>query len=82
MFGGGVVAFASKTNVYDMLRLMPLAVLCAIASTPVPKRYFDRLWEKCNAFQTAVPFLMGGTFLLCVAYMVDSTFSPFLYYIF
>ena len=48
MFGGGVVAFASKTNVYDMLRLMPLAVLCAIASTPVPKRYFDRLWEKCN----------------------------------
>ncbi len=82
LFGGGTVAFASATNIYDLLRLMPLAAICAVASTPVPKRLFYKLEQSVRAFQYASPFLMGGVMLLCVAYMVDSTFSPFLYYIF
>lgn len=82
LFGGGTVAFATATDVYDLLRLMPLAVICAVASTPVPKRLFYKLEESFSVFRGAVPFLMGGVMLLCIAYMVDSTFSPFLYYIF
>ncbi len=83
LFGIGTVGFASSSNVYDLLRLMPLAAICAVASTPVPKRYFLKLEEKVTAFRSAVsPILMGVVLLICVAYMVDSTFSPFLYYIF
>jgi alginate O-acetyltransferase complex protein AlgI len=82
MFGIGVTAGATATNLYDLIRYLPLLVICALASTPIPRRLFKKAEEKITAFAYAVPVLMGCVLLVCVAYMVDSTFSPFLYYIF
>ncbi|NLN55596.1 MAG: MBOAT family protein [Clostridiales bacterium] len=79
MFGIGVDAFATKTNLYDLLRFLPILVIGAVASTPYPKRLFDKAREKVAAFAYAVPVIMGCVLLICVAYMVNSTYSPFLY---
>lgn len=80
MFGIGVDAGATATNVYDLVRFLPAFVICAVASTPLPKKLFDKAREKFTPFAYAVPVLMGCLLLVCVAYMVNSTYSPFLYF--
>ncbi|MBQ6183587.1 MAG: MBOAT family protein [Clostridia bacterium] len=82
MFGIGVERFASSTDLYDLLRYLPILAICGVASTPVPKRLFEKLHEKYAAFRWAVPALMLAVLCVAVAYIVSSTFSPFLYFIF
>lgn len=82
LFGVGVESFATPVNLYDLLRCMPLFCICLLASTPLPKRIFNNMLEKRKYLWYAVPVLMGLLLILCIAYLVDSTFSPFLYHIF
>lgn len=82
MFGIGVTSFASSTNVYDLLRYLPTLAICVIASTPYPKRLFEKVQEKVSGFTYVVPVLMAIVLVIAVAYIVSSTFSPFLYHIF
>ncbi len=81
MFGSGA-ALTTPTVTYHVVRNLALFALCAVGSTPYPKKLYYYLVNRFNAFQYATPALTCSSFLLCVAYMVDSTFSPFLYYIF
>ena len=82
MFGIGVSSFATETVVYDFLRYLPLLLICAVAATPLPRKLFEYLRGRFSAVRFASPVLMAASFFVAVAYMVDSTFSPFLYYIF
>ena len=82
LFGIGATSFATSTDLYDLLRYLPVFAVCAVASTPVPKKLFERLREKYAAVRCFVPVLMLAVFCVAVAYIVSSTFSPFLYYIF
>ena len=82
MFGIGVSSFATETVIYDFLRYLPLLLICAVAATPLPRRLFEYLRGRFSAVRFASPVLMAASFFVAVAYMVDSTFSPFLYYIF
>ena len=81
MFGAGTVAFATPVVLYEALRYLPLLVICIIGATPLPKRLFEKIQDK-PAVSYAVPFVCALILVLCTAYLVDSTFSPFLYYIF
>lgn len=70
---------ASGEVIYDTVRsLFFLAVLC-IASTPLPKMLYDKVREKPVA-QVAVGVLCPCMLLLCTAYLVDSSYNPFLYF--
>ena len=82
MFGGGGAVFTTATVNYDILRNLLLLAICAIGSTPYPKKLYYYLANRFKAFEYASPVFTCGSFLMCTAYMVDSTFSPFLYYIF
>lgn len=75
-------SFATPTLVYDFLRLLPFIAVCILACTPYPKKFFHRLCEKIPFMHILRPIGTGLLLLLSVAYMVDSSFSPFLYYIF
>ena len=80
MFGVGVSSFATPTVVYDLLRYLPLLAVCVLAATPLPKRIFDALKNRFVTMRYAQVLLLAGAFLVITAYLVDSTFSPFLYY--
>ena len=80
MFGVGVSSFATPTVVYDLLRSLPLLAICVLAATPLPKRIFDALKNRFVTMRYAQVLLLAGAFLVITAYLVDSTFSPFLYY--
>ncbi|MCI8589307.1 MAG: MBOAT family protein [Clostridiales bacterium] len=69
----------SGTVVYDLVRsLVFLAILC-IASTPLPKRIWDRLEQKLGMHLPGT-LLCPPALLLCTAYLVDSSYNPFLYF--
>ena len=80
MFGVGVSSFATPTVVYDLLRYLPLLLICVLAATPLPTRLFDALKNRFVTMRYAQVLLIAGAFLVITAYLVDSTFSPFLYY--
>ena len=74
--------FSSSAMWYDLLRLLPFLGVCIFACTPFPKRLFSNLCKKAPFLQILRPLGTGLLLILSVAYMVDSSFSPFLYYIF
>lgn len=78
MFGGG--ALSSPTVSFTALHALPTLAIFAVASTPYPKK----LWEKyvcgntVGSYINAVLPVLG--LLVCVSYMVASSYSPFLYW--
>lgn len=82
MFGVGVDSFATSGVVYDMLRYLPLMLVCIVGATPLPKKIYTYLTEKYTFARYLVPVGVAASILICTAYMVDSSFSPFLYFIF
>jgi len=79
MLGLGVHAFAGEITLYQLTRLLPLVALACVGATPLPRRLWRRLLERFPRAQTALPVLCIGLLTVCVAYLVDSTFSPFEY---
>ncbi len=74
--------FASHSIGYESLRLLPFVIISSLACTPLPKKLYERAKERFTIFACLSPVLSMILFLICVAYMVDNSFSPFLYYIF
>ena len=79
MLGIGCQGFASATGLYQVLRLLPLLLVAAVGATPWPKRWLDGLTQRYPWTQALFPALCVGGLILCVGYLVDSTFSPFAY---
>lgn len=83
MFGAGVPLVNDRTLFLLTSNLLMLLIL-AIGSTPLPSRLFTRFCEHFQAAPAAASTLatvfMAGMFLLSVAYLVDSTYNPFLYF--
>ncbi|HBR30832.1 MAG TPA: transcriptional regulator [Clostridiales bacterium] len=81
MFGSGA-SLATDMVIYDSVRLIPMFAICIVGSTPLLKKLYDYIMGKYHFAAYLNPVLSCGSLLLCTAYLVDSTFSPFLYYIF
>lgn len=52
-----------------------LLTVCIIFATPIVKKYFDKYINE--NIKTIIYLLL---FIICIAYLVDSTFNPFLYF--
>ena len=68
---------SSAVASYDFLRLIPFLILAAITSTPLPMRLFEKLRRRLPCAAAVVTFSL---FLLSVAYLVNSSYNPFLYF--
>ena len=77
LFGAGGVYHGAE--LYDLLRSIPLLMICALAATPLPKMLFKRLTDQKNAafLKTALPLFL---LLLSVAALADAGYNPFLYF--
>jgi len=80
MLGAGTVGFIDMGNVYDLLRNLPFIAAMVIACTPFPKRLFYKLYEKHQWTRIAACVGCGVILLVGTAYLVDSSFNPFLYF--
>ena len=81
MLGFGA-SFTSGALTVDLLKLLPFALICAFACTSIPRKLYNAAKERFAPLNAASPFFTAILLVICVAYMVNDTFSPFLYYIF
>ena len=78
MFGlGGAGLLSSQVLYYLRSYGLTLAIL-VIACLPLGKQLFAKIPEKAQA--VIVPVLILGVLTLSTAYLVDSTYNPFLYF--
>ena len=71
--------FLNGAVLWDLTRNIPFIIILCVASTPLPKRIYYKLREKA-AFRYAAPVLTLLALALCTAYLVDSSYNPFLYF--
>ena len=81
MFGVNA-SFANGSVVYTLVRWLPLLVICGFACTPYPGKWTKKAKERYPLVEALAPFATVLLLAVSVAYMVNNTFSPFLYYIF
>lgn len=72
--------FSDGIVIYDLVRNLLFIAVLALACTPYPKRLWYALWQKGKAWRIASAVLCCGALILCTAYLVDSSYNPFLYF--
>ncbi len=84
LFGIGGVSLVNSMAVYTLLSNLLLLLVAAVGSTPYPTRAVKNLLlrgKKREGLKTLI-VCVGSLclFLICVAYLVDGTYNPFLYF--
>ena len=79
LFGFRGLPFANAEAIYYLLSFLPLLLIGAVGATPLIRNTALRLQKKDWSWvlQTAAAALL---LLICTAYLVDGSFSPFLYF--
>ena len=81
MFGLGGYSVINKEFIYLLLNNLVLLIILAVASTDVPKRWIEKLAAKDKlVFKVAGIIMLEVILGICVAYLVASTYNPFLYF--
>ena len=78
MFGFGQAGFCRAKDLYYLAGFGAVLLIACFASLPAGKTLFARLPEKLRA--VAVPVLVLLVLTASTAYLVDSTYNPFLYF--
>ena len=78
MYGFGAAGFCSGIDLYYLAGFGLILLIGCFASLPVGKNLFGKLPEKLRA--VAVPVLIVAVLTISTAYLVDSTYNPFLYF--
>lgn len=84
LFGAGGLPFADNTSIYLLVSNLFLLVILILGSTPLPAEAAKKLLGRLSRF-TSLPLIFSCCtaaflFLLSTAYLVDSTYNPFLYF--
>lgn len=84
MFGVGSSGIINQSDIYTILRNLPFFIILCIACTPLPKKLFYKFYfsqdKKGVVARYATSICCCAILVLCTAYLVDSTFNPFLYF--
>lgn len=81
MFGINGNGFIDSAGIYYLTTNLLLLVICLICSTPFVWKRFRRLvLKRGNMPGIAITVVYTGIFLLSVAYLVNATYNPFLYF--
>ena len=79
LFGCGGLPLFSRETGYYLRSYAPLLIAACIGATPLIKTTAQKLGEH-RLVQALEPFVWLGFLLICTAYLVDGSFSPFLYF--
>ena len=79
MFGGTGV-FATQITVYELVRNLMFLAILILASSPAPKKLWYKLYSKGTPWRIVQSVVCAIAFVLCIAYLVDSSYNPFLYF--
>ncbi len=71
--------FIAGNVFYDAFRSLLFLAVLIIGSTKLPHKIYCKLKDK-TAFRIAMCIVLPIVILLCTAYLVDSSYNPFLYF--
>ena len=84
LFGGYGQALWDGGALYLLYTNIILFIIAAIGSTPLPGRLWNRLDRRLEAHPVPLgaleSALVASGMLLCVAFLVDASYNPFLYF--
>ncbi len=84
LFGGYGQALWDSRSLYLLYSNALLLALLILGSTPLPKKLFDwasaKLLERPALAGAGEMLLVGGGMVLSVAFLVDASYNPFLYF--
>ncbi len=80
MFGNGTSELVGGLDIYNLVRNLGFIFILVAASTPIPKKIYKKLTENSSTWQTVFSVLGIGVTLVSIAYLVDSSYNPFLYF--
>lgn len=84
LFGAYGQGFVNRESLYLLYNNVILLALCVLGSTQFPQRMGAWLSEKFSGNELILSIVKNtfyiGVFLLSVAWLVDATFNPFLYF--
>ena len=82
LFGIGA-SFVSKPSLYLVRSYAAVLLIAAVASTDLVKRFLEAMSRKKtvkSVLSWIEPIALLGLFLLSFAYVIDSSFNPFIYF--
>ncbi len=79
MFGFAGVPLVTQETVYYLRSFGVLFVMGIVGATPIVKQVAERIY-RTKVGAVLEPVLLLALLLLCTAYLVDGSFSPFLYF--
>ncbi|MBQ8267222.1 MAG: MBOAT family protein, partial [Clostridia bacterium] len=71
--------FIAENALYDFIRSLLLLAILVIGSTKLPYSIYCRFKDK-TAFKIIMCVTLPLILLICTAYLVDSSYNPFLYF--
>ena len=83
MFGAGGIAFSSAETLYHLKSYAVLLIMAAVGATPVVKTLATKFSESKKLGKIAnvlEPVMISVLFVVVVAFLVDSSSNPFLYF--
>lgn len=85
MFGGYGIGLYNREAMFMGLESLVLFVVAVLASTPLVRTIAQGLKKSRNGYTVACyrvleKLLPALLFILCIAYIVDATYNPFLYF--
>lgn len=81
MFGVSGSGLADKYAVFTLLNNLLLFVLCAVGATTVTDGLIVKMSRKFHkAVSVVLPIVQTGLLLICIAFLVNATYNPFLYF--
>ena len=78
MFGLGGVPLADGALGYYLTSYLPILCAAALAATPLGAALYRHMGTRAQQITCVV--LVAGGLLVCTAYLVASTYNPFLYF--
>ena len=75
MTGAAGLSLCNERTIFLLSGNLVLLAACALGSTPLPARAAGR-WKD----RVPEPLFLGLVLLLSVAYLVNATYNPFLYF--
>ncbi len=83
MFGLGGYPVLSEELLYYLRSYAVLLVIALLGATPLPKKIWERISSTrigANIMIFAEPVMIIALLTVCIAYLVDGSYNPFLYF--
>ena len=81
MFEIGAISIINHDTIYYLLNYLPIFILGIMFSTPIVKNIVVKIKKKVPTLINFLePITLGILLIVCVSFLVDGSFNPFLYF--